>query len=103
MGILFSKGGKRPIMSRGGSKGVWYEDDTVVNLVPKFKIKDGEMMKEKFMALVPDFFDLVKTNEQDTCVHYGFVSRIRVFHITCITHPVLYPHQCFNYALSIQT
>jgi len=90
-------------MGGKSSKGVWYEDDTVVNLVPKFKIKDGEMMKEKFMAVVPAFLDLVKANEQDTCVHYGFVSRIRVFHITCITHPVLYPHQCFNYALSIQT
>jgi len=105
MGILFSKGGKgeeiflergkrkRPIKGpgcnrlirrfKGGSKGVWYEDDTVVNLVPKFKIKDGEMMKEKFMALVPDFFDLVKTNEQDTCVHYGFVGPTEDGYIIC--------------------
>lgn len=69
------KGGK----SGKSSKGMWYEDDTVVNLVPKFKIKAG--MTEQFVALLPDFFDLVKANEQDTCVHYGFVSRKRVFHI----------------------
>eukprot|EP00560_Eucampia_antarctica_P001882 CAMPEP_0197842988 /NCGR_PEP_ID=MMETSP1437-20131217/47058_1 /TAXON_ID=49252 ORGANISM="Eucampia antarctica, Strain CCMP1452" /NCGR_SAMPLE_ID=MMETSP1437 /ASSEMBLY_ACC=CAM_ASM_001096 /LENGTH=144 /DNA_ID=CAMNT_0043452957 /DNA_START=140 /DNA_END=577 /DNA_ORIENTATION=+ len=63
------------------SKGMWYEDDFVVNLVPKFKIKDG--MTEQFMAVVPDFFDLVKANEQDTCVHYGFVGPTEDGYIIC--------------------
>ena len=84
------KGGK-------SSESTWYEDDTVVNLVPKFRVKDR--MTEQFVALCRIFFDLVKANEEDTCVHYGFVSRKRVSHIICITHPVLYPHQCFDYAL----
>mmetsp|Transcript_40737 Transcript_40737/g.41322 ORF Transcript_40737/g.41322 Transcript_40737/m.41322 type:complete len:171 (+) Transcript_40737:56-568(+) len=65
----------------GSSKSMWYEDDTVVNLVPKFRIMDG--MTEQFMALVPDFFDLVKANEQDTCVHYGFVGPTEDGYIIC--------------------
>eukprot|EP00579_Thalassiosira_antarctica_P006721 CAMPEP_0201884330 /NCGR_PEP_ID=MMETSP0902-20130614/16948_1 /ASSEMBLY_ACC=CAM_ASM_000551 /TAXON_ID=420261 /ORGANISM="Thalassiosira antarctica, Strain CCMP982" /LENGTH=172 /DNA_ID=CAMNT_0048413273 /DNA_START=51 /DNA_END=569 /DNA_ORIENTATION=+ len=50
----------------------WYEDDKVITLVPKFKIKEG--MKEQYTALLPKFVELVKANEEDTCVHYGFVG-----------------------------
>lgn len=50
----------------------WYEDDTVVTLVPKFKIKEG--MKEQFVELLPKFLEFVKANEAESCVHYGFVS-----------------------------
>ena len=50
----------------------WYEDDSVVTLVPKFKVKDG--MMEQFTALLPKFIELVKVNEGGACVHYGFVS-----------------------------
>jgi quinol monooxygenase YgiN len=50
----------------------WYEDDIVVTIVPKFKIKDG--MKEQYMALLPKFVKLVKENEAESCVHYGFVG-----------------------------
>ena len=50
----------------------WYEDDSVVTLVPKFKVKDG--MIEQYTALLPKFIELVKANEGGTCVHYGFVS-----------------------------
>lgn len=49
----------------------WYEDDKVVTLVPKFKIKEG--MKEQYIALLPKFVELVKANEEGACVHYGFV------------------------------
>jgi hypothetical protein len=50
----------------------WYEDDSVVTIVPKFKVKDG--MMEQYMALLPKFIELVKVNEGGACVHYGFVS-----------------------------
>lgn len=50
----------------------WYEEDTVVTLVPKFKIKDG--MVEEFVSLMPKFVDIVKANEKGACAHYGFVS-----------------------------
>ncbi len=50
----------------------WYEDDVVVTLVPKFKIKEG--MKEEYIKLMPKFVELVKANEEETCVHYGFGS-----------------------------
>ncbi len=50
----------------------WYEDDSVVTLVPKFKVKDG--MMEQYTALLPKFIELVKVNEGGACVHYGFVS-----------------------------
>lgn len=54
----------------------WYVDDSVVTLVPKFKIRDG--MMGMFVALMPKFVELVKANEEGTCVHYGFVSPLRV-------------------------
>jgi len=54
------------------SSSTWYEDDKVVTLVPKFKIKEG--MKEQYIALLPKFVELVKANEEGSCVHYGFVS-----------------------------
>ena len=53
----------------------WYEEDTCVTLVPKFKIKEG--MREPYVALLPKFVELVKANEPDTCVHYGFVSGMK--------------------------
>mmetsp|Transcript_24877 Transcript_24877/g.40508 ORF Transcript_24877/g.40508 Transcript_24877/m.40508 type:complete len:168 (+) Transcript_24877:80-583(+) len=54
------------------SSSTWYEDDKVVTLVPKFKIKEG--MKEQYIALLPKFVELVKANEEGSCVHYGFVG-----------------------------
>lgn len=50
----------------------WYDEDVVVTLVPKFKIKNG--MRGPYEALLPKFTELVKANEADTCVHYGFVG-----------------------------
>ena len=47
-------------------------DDVCVTLVPKFKIKEG--MRDEYMANLPKFLELVKANEQDTCLHYGFVG-----------------------------
>jgi len=97
----------------GASAGAW-EDDIVVTLVPKFKIKEG--MRDKYIELLPKFVELVRANvsssrgasyrlsggvasffafgvalsdfspsrrislsiiptqEEETCVHYGFVS-----------------------------
>ena len=40
--------------------GAWYEEDIVVTLVPKFKIKEG--MRDKYIELLPKFIDLVKAN-----------------------------------------
>eukprot|EP00584_Thalassiosira_punctigera_P017184 CAMPEP_0172573276 /NCGR_PEP_ID=MMETSP1067-20121228/136106_1 /TAXON_ID=265564 ORGANISM="Thalassiosira punctigera, Strain Tpunct2005C2" /NCGR_SAMPLE_ID=MMETSP1067 /ASSEMBLY_ACC=CAM_ASM_000444 /LENGTH=144 /DNA_ID=CAMNT_0013365875 /DNA_START=61 /DNA_END=495 /DNA_ORIENTATION=+ len=54
------------------SSSTWYEDDKVITLVPKFKIKDG--MREPYVALLPKFVELVKANEEESCVHYGFVG-----------------------------
>lgn len=54
----------------------WYVDDSVVTLVPKFKIRDG--MMGMYAALMPKFVELVKANEEGTCVHYGFVSPLRI-------------------------
>eukprot|EP00588_Corethron_pennatum_P009235 CAMPEP_0194274102 /NCGR_PEP_ID=MMETSP0169-20130528/7275_1 /TAXON_ID=218684 /ORGANISM="Corethron pennatum, Strain L29A3" /LENGTH=180 /DNA_ID=CAMNT_0039017215 /DNA_START=20 /DNA_END=565 /DNA_ORIENTATION=- len=73
--------GKKNKKGSKSSNGLWYEDDTVVNLVPKFKIKDG--MTEQFVALLPKFFDLVKANEEETCVHYGFVGPTEDGYIIC--------------------
>ena len=50
----------------------WYETDGTVNIVPKFKIKEG--MRDKFIHLLPQFMELVKANEGDSCLYYGFVS-----------------------------
>uniref|UniRef100_A0A7S0GEU8 ABM domain-containing protein n=1 Tax=Proboscia inermis TaxID=420281 RepID=A0A7S0GEU8_9STRA len=47
-------------------------EDGCVTLVPKFKIKEG--MMDEYMANLPKFLELVKANEQDTCLHYGFVG-----------------------------
>mmetsp|Transcript_11617 Transcript_11617/g.27286 ORF Transcript_11617/g.27286 Transcript_11617/m.27286 type:complete len:263 (-) Transcript_11617:63-851(-) len=55
-----------------GGDAAWYDDDIVVTLVPKFKIKEG--MRDKYMELLPKFIELVKANEEKTCVHYGFVG-----------------------------
>jgi len=87
-GFKGTKGPKSNKSSKGSksSKGLWYEDDTVITLVPKFKIKGG--MTEQFVALLPKFIELVQANEEETCAHYGFVSRKLVFHIKCIVHPV---------------
>jgi len=67
--------------SSKSSKGLWYEDDTVVTLVPKFKIKEG--MTEQFVALLPQFFELVQANEEETCAHYGFVGPTEDGYIIC--------------------
>ena len=34
--------------------------------------KEGK--KEQYIALLPKFVELVKGNEEGTCVYYGFVS-----------------------------
>ena len=54
------------------SDDTWYETDGTVNIVPKFKIKEG--MRDKFIPLLPKFVELVKANEGDSCLYYGFVS-----------------------------
>jgi hypothetical protein len=69
----------------------WYVDDSVVTLVPTFKIRDG--MMEMYAALMPKFVELVKANEDGTCVHYGFVSPFKSFSfaplldVSIIAHP----------------
>jgi len=52
----------------------WYEEDSVVKIIPKFKVKEG--MMGQFMAGLPRAIELVKANEGGTCVHYGFVSSV---------------------------
>lgn len=59
---------------------VW-RDDNIVTLVPKFKIKDG--CKEKYMESLPKFLELVKANEADTCIFYGFVGPTEDNYIIC--------------------
>jgi len=57
---------------RSNRKTSTWDDDRTITLVPKFKIKEG--MKEQYSALLPKFVELVKANEVDSCVHYGFVG-----------------------------
>mmetsp|Transcript_2580 Transcript_2580/g.2818 ORF Transcript_2580/g.2818 Transcript_2580/m.2818 type:complete len:185 (+) Transcript_2580:42-596(+) len=78
-----TKGPKRNKSSKNSksSKGLWYEDDTVVTLVPKFKIKGG--MTEQFVALLPKFMELVRANEEETCAHYGFVGPTEDGYVIC--------------------
>lgn len=64
-----------------GSGESWYEDDIVVTLVPKFKIKEG--MEEQYASTLPKFLELVRANEADTCVHYGFVGPTEDGHVIC--------------------
>eukprot|EP00586_Coscinodiscus_wailesii_P000654 CAMPEP_0172481574 /NCGR_PEP_ID=MMETSP1066-20121228/7563_1 /TAXON_ID=671091 /ORGANISM="Coscinodiscus wailesii, Strain CCMP2513" /LENGTH=164 /DNA_ID=CAMNT_0013244003 /DNA_START=159 /DNA_END=653 /DNA_ORIENTATION=+ len=59
----------------------WYEDDTTVTLVPKFKIKEG--MREQYVALLPQFIELVKENEEEGCVFYGFVGPTEDDYVIC--------------------
>ncbi len=63
-----------------GNNDLW-RDDNIVTLVPKFKIKDG--CKEKYMESLPKFIDLVKANEGDTCIFYGFVGPTEDDHVIC--------------------
>lgn len=59
----------------------WYEDDKVITLVPKFQIKEG--MREQYVELLPKFVELVKANEEGTCVHYGFVGPTEDGEVIC--------------------
>ena len=85
----------------------WYEDDTVVTLVPKFKIKEG--MKEQYVELLPKFVELVKANEAESCVHYGFVSIIiyvSLFlssYVDCILLTIACSIYCSPLSIQIQT
>ena len=58
-----------------------WEDDAIVTLVPKFKIKDG--MRDQYMQALPKFVDLVKANEEETCVFYGFVGPTEDGYVIC--------------------
>ena len=58
-----------------------FNEDTCVTLVPKFKIKEG--MKDEFMANIPKFLELVKAQEQDTCLHYAFVGPTDDGYVIC--------------------
>ena len=52
----------------------WFEDDKVVSIAPKWKVKEGEGVLENFEALLPKFCEVVKEKERSYCMHYSFVS-----------------------------
>jgi len=57
------------------------KEDVCVTIVPKFKIKEG--MKDKFMANILKLLELVKANEQDTCLVYIFVGPTEDGFVVC--------------------
>lgn len=44
------------------------------SLLSHYPPHSKEGMKEQYVALLPKFVELVKANEEGTCVYYGFVS-----------------------------
>mmetsp|Transcript_2581 Transcript_2581/g.2819 ORF Transcript_2581/g.2819 Transcript_2581/m.2819 type:complete len:181 (+) Transcript_2581:42-584(+) len=84
--VLKASNGEKSKKSKGSKAppiGLWYEDDTVVTLVPKWKIKQGPRMREQFMALLPKFVERVQANDAETCVHYGFVGPTEDGYVIC--------------------